>query len=445
MIRSALLLLGGCCTAAQGDTVKLSGDHQLSGHLRSMDTQGVIEWSSPLSPEVLKLKADKLDSIEFAGEPPPDAPAPILLTLRNGDLLPVNIIEQIDLQQLKLTNPTTGRITAPRTALDSAQFGPREDKLVYEGPANLREWLEDGGEADNWDFTNGSLVSSGSSLAARRFDLPPDFVLCFSLAWGKGSANFSTTFADPLTEGGKPVDRYRLLYNESGMRVERQVAATGKTQVLAQWQRRISQQRANNKLTIEIRVRRSEGRLEIITNGRTEGIIADPFGNIPGGGGVTLANHSGSTLIFREIRIAQDQAIRLNRHLAQDRGDGTTDSLITADDDRWSGQLLSISTDRPPLLRFQTNVDKTPWDIPQNEVSTIFFAQAKQAQKPSPSATYRVELHHEGHLSLRSLRIEQKILHGEHPWLGAVRIPLAAVHTIARIQPSEVKEPQPQE
>ncbi|HEX5790942.1 MAG TPA: hypothetical protein VFY13_07295, partial [Luteolibacter sp.] len=221
ILRSALLLLGGCCTVAQGDTVKLSGDHQLSGQLRSMDAQGVIEWTSPLSPEPLKLKADKLDSIEFAGDPPADVPSSILVTLRNGDILPVTAIEQIDLQQLKLTSPTTGRITAPRPALDSAQFGAREDKLVYEGPANLREWLEDGGEADNWDFTNNSLVSAGSSLAARRFDLPQDFVLRFSLAWGKGSASFSTTFADPLAEGGKPVDRYRLQYNEAGMRVER--------------------------------------------------------------------------------------------------------------------------------------------------------------------------------------------------------------------------------
>ncbi|HEX5790516.1 MAG TPA: hypothetical protein VFY13_05150, partial [Luteolibacter sp.] len=72
--------------------------------------------------------------------------------------------------------------------------------------------------------------------------------------------------------------------------------------------------------------------------------------------------------------------------------------------------------------------------------------QTKEANAAGATALYRVEFHHEGHLSLSSLRIDQKVLNGEHPWLGAVRIPLPAIHRIARIQPSNaVKVPVPEE
>lgn len=416
-----LLLAAACPLAADVATFSGNGT-RLSGSLSSIGEDGIIEWVSPFSPAPLKLRSDKLEQVEFPDlEQSPD-PAPIQVTLRNGDLLPIQALSRWDESGLVTETPIAGIVTLPRASLASAQFGIVPETVIYSGPRNLREWTTGRGEPGNWRLRGNSLVSTGQSVAACDFDLPRNFVLHFNLEWDTNSPNISCTFADPLAKGGGAQDFYRFNFDSSGIRIARHLKDKARYRTLAQWQRRPSQ--FPGKMQVEIRVNRDKRQLELLLDGESEGLIIDEMSPLPQASGVTFScvtQNNGSQTIS-DIRLVELSATRA-RHLAEDRGKPELDSLITIDDDRWSGELLSIrSIDGRPHMVFRTTFSESPWEIPEAEISTLFFAESPPPSDAPAKSRFLLEFHGSGKLSVTDCVIEGDLIRATHPLIGLIQI-----------------------
>jgi len=439
--KTSLLLPGLACLLAtpmlEADVASFSGEgSKLSGTLQSINAEGIIEWNSPFAETPLKLRTDKLQQVEFPESAQEVAPAPVMITLRNGDELPALAIHQWGEGGLATETSIAGAVTIPRDVLASAQYGIRSENIIYSGPQNLREWTTGRGEPGNWTLRGKSLVSSGQSVAAHDFKLPENFSLRFGLEWQTRSPNFSCTFADPLAMGSTNQDYYRFNFDSSGIRIVRHVKDKSPYRTLAQWQRRPSQ--FPGKMEVEIRVNRSKRQLELLIDGESEGLVVDPIETLPKSSGVSFScvTQSDGTQAISNIRLVELNGTRA-RHLAEDRGDATRDSLITADDDRWSGKLISIiNNEKGRHLVFKPTFSQEPWEVPENEISTLFFADPKPSEggAKAPDGRFVLEFHGSGELTVTDCVIEGDLVQATHPLIGALQIQRQSVRLIRRIK-----------
>ena len=77
-----------------------TGKGRITGTLESIGEDGIIGWQSPYAKEPLKLRLDKLEQLEFSTTPGDKKPAPIQITLSNGDIIPVQRISGLEEAEL---------------------------------------------------------------------------------------------------------------------------------------------------------------------------------------------------------------------------------------------------------------------------------------------------------------------------------------------------------
>ncbi|GAA5121476.1 hypothetical protein JIN84_00780 [Luteolibacter yonseiensis] len=424
-----LLLFAG--PPANADELTLAGDARLTGDVRSIDGNGVVELVSPLSPDPLKLVPGAVSEVRFSASGTAGSPPGAIVELANGDLLP-GTISGLDDKNLSVTTPYSGEVTIPRAVVNSLQFGVRTRRVIYSGPKNLGEWNHDGGGAENWTFSKKSLSANGPARASKNFETPRQFILKFSLEWQR-NPNFLIYFADPLEPGSDAVDRYHFQFNGAGMEIKRHSTKGPKTRTVMQLPRTPDKYEANQ-LEVEIRVDRNASRIQLFLNGEPEGSGVDVMPEPPSGGGVTLANASpnGSPVQVRNIEIAEFDNTRV-RHRAEDRGDTRNDSLISRDDDRWGGHLIGIQK-RPEgsVFSFKSDFQDEALELLESEVSTLFFAKAGDAPVEQAKPAFVLRLRDEGSLRLSSCVFADDGVTAEHPLLGTLKIGRQGVAAIER-------------
>ena len=320
-----------------------------------------------------------------------------LIGLVNGDVLPA-AIESLDATELTVTSPDLGRLVIPRASLASIQLGLQDYKEVYSGPKSLDEWTGDADESKNWLFQRDQLVANGPATAAKKLDLPRQFILRFTLGWEpKQIPNFQVSFADPLKAKGEPSDRYYLQFGAAGLEIKRE-ASQGKRYNTIVLLNRTPNQYPDRKLQVEIRVDRRAARLQLLLNGEPEGEFVDPIPSLPDGSGITLVcnTRSGSSQEIGNIEVLEFDDSR-GRHRSEERGDPKTDSLISREDDRWGGHLLDIrSTNDGPVFRFKSDFQEEPLEIPEADVSTVFFAASSDIAAKGKDQPFVLRLAGEG-------------------------------------------------
>lgn len=436
----AILLAGSTVGVAFADKLRLGTDARLSGIVRSINEQGAIELVSPLSDEPLRLQADAVEKVEFS-TPAPTANFPeTLVELANGDLLPVSI-ESLDDTQLKVTTADMGTFSIPRSALKSMQMGVHRAKVIYAGPKDLAEWTGGQDGDRNWRFADSGLVAGGPARASHAFDLPARFVLKFTLKW-KANPNFQIFFADPLTPGGNPSDRYYLQFNSGGMEIKRE-STQGKRYQSVILLPRTPDQFPTNEVDVEIRVDRKASRLHLFLNGVPEVQGLDPYPEKTQGGGISIVSisPSGSSQEIRDIEIEEYDNAR-TRHRSEDRGDLKTDSLISSDDDRWGGHLTEIrKTETGNVFSFKSDFQDAPLEIPESDVSTVFFAQSKDAPAVQQAHSFALRLRGEGLLRVSSCVFSENEVTAQHPLLGVLKVSRPGVTALERLGPKPEGDP----
>lgn len=450
-ISNQRVLLPGVCFLAlvsplAGDVVTLAdGASRLTGDVRSIDAQGVVELASPLSPGPLRLRGEALEKVAFGGDraeavEPPGA----LVELAGGDLLPVNI-EGMDERLLTVDSPDAGRLQIPREHVASMQLGVRRLRAVYAGPRALEEWTGAPGDPRNWAFEDGALVAKGPATAAAKFPLPRKFILRFTLSWeAREAPNFQCSFADPLQGKGKARDRYYLQFNGAGLEIKREASQGGRYSSIAQLNRAPGLY-PERRLQVELRVDRTDSRVRLFLNGEPEGEFIDHVARPPSGSGVVfVCNSPGGGMAIRDISIEEFDDARA-RHHSEERGDPARDALISREDDRWGGRLLGIRRTGEgggAVFRFKSDFQEAPLEVPEEEVSTVFLAPAATRAADGGAHSFVLRLRGEGSLRVSSCRFDGAVVNAVHPLLGPVALRSEGVVSLERAAPAAAK-PEP--
>ena len=436
---SGACAIAGCLLSGlthADDLTLADGEARLTGDVRSISSAGVVTLLSELSPDPVLLKSEGVGKIEFTTDAAIPDPPGAMVELANGDILPVTV-ESFDDHNLTVLSPAAGRLAIRRDALKSLQLGVRNFESVYSGPQSLAEWTQDDGSAKNWEFKNQRLISDGQAAAARKFDLPKQFILRFTLKWGdKQNPNFQIFFADPLLPMGERCDRYSLQFTGAGLDIRRE-AATKKRYNPIVLLNRVPSQYPDRTLRVELRVFRNTSKLQLFLNGEPEGEWADLIPSVPTGSGIALVCNtpSGGTQEISGLEILKLDDAR-GRHHSEERGDLTEDSLISREDDRWSGHLSEIrKSSGEPLYLFKSDFQEEPLEIPGSDVSTVFFAGEAAAPKEKDAGGFLLRLHGGGSLRVGACEFEGETVSTTHPLLGPLKFRLDGILSIERVPP----------
>lgn len=433
-------LLGLGLAVSQADDLTLSGgEARLSGNVISINESGVVELATELSAKPLLLRDGVVEKIEFSSRGNQADPPGTLIELGNGDFLPATI-ERLDNQHLSVVSPDAGRLDIPREMVRSIQTGIQRRKVVFEGPNNLEEWTTTDEGRKNLTFENGIISANGPTSFSTKLSLPRQFILRFELIWQeRQTPNFQVYFADPLLAKGEPSDRYYLQFGGAGLEIKRE-AASGKRYNTIVILNRTRDQFPDNRMRIELRVNRDTARMELLIDGESEGEFADPIAGIPSGSGIAFVSNTsnGVEQQFRGIEVLEFDDSRA-RHRAEDRGDPARDSLITREDDRWSGDLTEIQpTPKGLVFVFKAGFQDAPMEIPASDVSTVFLADGNTQNGKQAHHPFVIRLPGEGSLRVSSCRIGGEKITVTHPLLGPLSIRREGISSIERTpQPAE--------
>lgn len=443
-VLACLALLAPGTRAA--DVVTLdNGDFRLSGRVRAIDAAGVLELDSPLSAQPLQVKAGRFRKAEFeAGAPRGEGTTGTLLELANGDLLPVEV-ESFDDRLLVAQSPVAGRVEVPRGAISALQLGIGSPRVVFRGPGRPGGWS---GASDEMRIEGEEMIATGAVGASRSFDLPERFVLRFTLKWqARQAPSFIVYFADPLNPKHERSDRYRFVFNSGGIEIKRLTAAGGQHRSLLQLNRRPDQFQ-QRELQVEIRVDRKTSRLQLFLDGVPENPVVDPVRPPPPGSGVAFecnaSDRSPHTIRHVEILELQDDGVR---HRTEERGDAKEDSLVSRDEDRWTGRLLEVrKAEAGTVFRFKSDNRGEPLEIPASEVSTVFLATASPEAAPAAATPFVLRLGGGGRLHVGSCVFDGTSASVRHPLLGALKLDRRAILSLERsMPPAPLAAPTPPE
>jgi hypothetical protein len=297
------------------------------------------------------------------------------------------------------------------------------NKTVYSGPNSLEEWNRKQLNVSNWTYEDGVLTCNASGELKMDPETPQHFILKFTLGW-QGQPNFKISFADPLLEIGKPADRYFLQYGNAGLEIKRESTAGRRYTTIVQLNR-TPDQYPENTINIEIRVDRKESLIHLSINGEPEGRYKDQVAGPPAAGGISITANApnGTTQQFSKFQLIEWNLSK-DRHLTEDRGDPKTDALIIRGGDRFGGRLKSVRQSEDGMVyNFKSDFQDEPLEIPESEVSSIFFASPeKPANAEKPPSNIRLKLGGNGSLHFQSCTFDDTHAIAEHSLLGKLQV-----------------------
>jgi len=434
-LAAAMIGLSVFTTAAD---VSLMGEAKLTGDVVAMDASGTITLASPVSKKPLLLNGSRVRSVNFEIADKNFIVPDQRVELINGDVLPVRV-DGLDETMMIVASPDLGSFRIPREFVDSVRFGIVPERMVYNGTESTDGWKLDSGDARNWEIKDGRYLATGQGMISRDLVLPEKFILRFHLNWDT-HPNFRMFFAGPSKPPGEQANRYYLQFSASGFEIRREMM--GKTRytpiVLLS---RTPEEIPENTLKVELRVDRSNGLLQLFLNGQLEGRYTDPVSDIPDGGHIAMISQapqeSEQSVTNLEVLEWDDRA---DRHRSEDRGDGKTDALIGRFGERFGGSLTQIKKgDSGTVYLFKSDFQKDMIELPEEEVSTIFFAASGVAAKQKKEKGLILRLRGGGDMRVSTCEFGAEEVKAVHPLLGEVEIDRAGITSIEREEIAKAK------
>lgn len=430
----------GLATFASGAEVSFSGDNKLTGEIIAMDADGTISMNTAPSDQAIRLNADKIIKIDFGKSDQNFETPQQNLTLINGDTFPVEV-RGLDNKALKISTPFLGELDIPREMIDSLDIGIFSKKSIYSGPKQISEWQNAKDEVHKWQFEEESLVTGGFGLIYRDMKLPESYSARFKVSWDN-QPNFRFFFGDPM-DYSKSSNRYFFQFAKAGMEIKRETTGKLRYKTIANIPR-LPQEFTTKELWIEVRVNRKIGRVELFLNDRLEGRYTDDNPDIPSGTGIAFSAQATeeNKLRISEIEISEWED-RADRHRSEDRGDGKQDALIGRNGERFGGSLVSVTSAASGMVyRFKSNFQEEPLDLPDTEVSSIYFAKAP-ASKSEKFDGLSLFFQGRGSIQVSKCVFNENTLSVTHPLLGDLQLNRPAVSRLERrmvIKPNPTKD-----
>lgn len=421
------------------DELLLEGDAHLTGTVTAIHDNGGVNLQTPLSSEPLQLRPGVMKKVIFADSPDAPSSGSTRVKLRGGDILPCEL-KNLDGETLRIGTSFSGDLAIPRQTISSLELGILAEKPLYANPSSLEGW-----KTTAWRFKEGGFASMSAGPLSHAFDLPDQYILRFRLAW-KGSPNIRVCFADPLADPlqqqPKSPDRYFMQFNNAGFSLQRQ-NSSGRTYLSFITLARRPDSFQNSQMEVEFRVDRTQSLLWLYLDGNLEGRFTDPS-PAPKSGGVSFESNTGNESEHRitDFRILSWDATG-DRHRTEDRGDRKSDALIATDGDRYSGRLESVTQEdgAESSLVFKSPLLEKPLVIPARKVSTVFFAEPRNADnKPLPSPLL-LRLRDGGTLRAERCSFSGDNLQVTHPLLGQITLKRASLLSIEQADSPSEKDP----
>ena len=430
---AAALIIALATGPVTADQITLSGEGRLSGNVRSITGEGVVELESPHAAEPLFLRAEAVKKVTF-GEDDDQGEIPTSrVELNNGDVLPVEI-ESLDDKELAAVSPVAGRMVIPRAALRSLVLGIHPKRVIYPGRRrSLEDMKPEGTQAENWSFDGGVWTVEGAGRLVRKLEPAKQFIARFTLEWSS-PPSFQFYFADPLLPQHQASDRYLFQFNPAGMEIKRESTKGRRSTSLLAINRRPDQY-PGNRLKVEIRVDRGNSLLYLFLNDEPEGRFKDPSDAPPEGGGIAFASTSSneSQISISDVEISEWDH-NGDRHRTEDRGDPKTDAMIEKRGDRFGGTLISIKPSAEgPLFSFKSDFQDLPIELPESEVSTVFF---RQPENPPETIfhPFALRLRGQGIIRVSACSFPGGKIEATHPLLGALTLSREGVTALERLE-----------
>jgi len=429
---------GGVLSA---DVVTLtSGAERLTGILRSIGDDGVMELQSELAPGLLRVRGAMIEKVEFAVAAKETELPTARIELVNGDLIPCAVIE-MDRNGLVVDSPVLGKLRIERRHLAAMQFGIHARRVVYAGPRDAGEWTGADEVGSAWNFVNGDLVAEGRAFSTRDIDFPERFDIKFELEWERNKLpSFQVFFCDPLVATGERCDRYYLQFGSAGLELKRESAKDRRYTTIA-FVNRLPGECADRKLRVDLQVDRRDASLRLMLNGKLEGEFRDPVGSVPTGGGMALVSQASDGVVqsLRGIEVSESD-VAPQRHRAEQRMAVDRESVITRKNERWTGELVGISaTDGGRVLRFDSDFGENQLELPEADVSAVFFPRNPEHASSSSEVLYLLRHAGGGILRISSCRFEADVAKVNHPLLGPLNLGRDQLRSIERAVPKDIK------
>lgn len=437
--RLLALILVMTAYSAIADEVLLKGDVKLSGGILGITDDGTITLHTPISEKALILSADQVEKVSF-GNAGKDIELPMQrIELLNGDILPVKVTSMVK-NIFNVESPILGSMAIPRDMITTLQLGIVPKKVIYSSPKGIDDWSHDDPVQQAWSYSDGRFLARGPGVLTRDMNLTEKFILKFTFGW-QSQPNFQFGFAHAPWPGDKSQDRYLVEFNGFGFGVFRETPNHPRSPIFQS--ARSPEQNIKRQMAVEISVDRIIGLLEIRINGVLEGRFLDAREPIPAGTCVSLVSLSPKTRnngqYLQDLMIL-DWDDRGDRHRSEERGDGNADSFIGRNGERFGGKLESVHANGTSTVYvFKSDFQNEALELPEEEVSTLFFSSQAEPFKSATTGDLIVGLRGQGYMRVSSCIVEQDSVRIDHPLLGSLKFGRDGISSLEQILISEIK------
>lgn len=418
------------------DSLALANDSRISGTIREILENGVLVMETPLSAEPLEILGEAVRSASFSSEPGEFTPPTARVELVNGDVLPITLLE-LDDKMLRADSPLTGPLEIPRASVRALHLGITDSRMIYSGPDGIDGWRSEAGRAMTWGFEAGKLKVEGQGAVRRKFELPDQFIVRFTLEWNR-NPNFKFTFADSLLAMGEKSDSYYITFNQAGFEIKRESSEGARFPSLVTISRGPDQFN-DRQVKVELRVDRKRNLIYLYLDDQFEGRYVDPSDKPPPDGGISLVSNASEGVTQQVFGIdISDWDPSGERHRTEERGDPKQDSLIARDAARFGGKLLGIRpSDEGPVFSFKSDFGVDLVELPESEVSTVFFASGEPWVEADEAANpLRLRLRGNGLIQVDTCTLTDDRAEIVHPLLGKLTLNRSGIAAIERFNPA---------
>ncbi len=428
-----------CClsiaTFVGAAEVSFNGENKITGELMAIDQDGIVTLNTPHANEPIKLVPDKISRINFGNSPDKSEIPKQSIALINGDLFPAEIVS-LDDKILKIKSPSLGELDIPREMIGSLDIGMLSRKAIYTGPKEISEWKNWVDEVSEWKVENGILINERSGAIYRDVKLPENYSVRFKLAWGK-KPNFQFYFGDPMDYSGKSVNRYFLQFGSAGIGIKRESTGKQRYPPIADI-KKLPEEFVDNEMWLEVRVNRKAGQIDLYINDRLLGRYDDKNPNLPSGTGIAFKCYDAAennSLKISDILVSEWDD-RGGEPLIEDRGNIKEDAVIGRTGERFSGKMISITDGKAgKVYRFKSMFQENPIDLPDAEVSAVYFAIA-QNTNPKEFKGMNLFLQGNGKIQVSKCELNDSMIRVTHPLLGDLQLNRTAISHLERATPA---------
>lgn len=374
------------------------------------DARNALRVRHPFVQEPFEIMASALVRFTAAESTPAEnVSAGWLVSLVNGDLIRGDELTLAD-GKLRMRSSLLGDLATSRAALAGLHRSSAM-KTIYEGPKKNDEWVRG---RQSFKLTEDKLtVPIGEPVGINIRQLPRRVRIDAQVRWS--FPNFMVSFFGRSTlavwEG--TTSAYQLIYQMGNNVIMNRIrAGAGIQQIGIAKLRRTSGRNASMSFFFDLDGRR----IALIMDEQLVAEWKEPNPPDDLGTVISFLTHNGDIEVLK-LRVSEWDGVLPGAVIGRNAGDA--DSILLSNGDNLTGTLEKIADN---VATVKSPFGELP--IPLGSITRIALKSDPPAAK---TEGVQLALSDGSTLTLVIRKISEGALHGENRWLGAVRVPLAAV------------------